>query len=126
MNVANAIEVEDLRRAFTRRAPRTLTRMFSRQRPRGGSNANGTGCGDSGKRPAALVAVDGITFDIRAGEIFGLLGPNGAGKTTTIKMLCTLLEPTSGTARVAGFDIAREPARVRASLGTALSGERSC
>ncbi len=125
MSVANAIEVDDLRRTFTRRAPGTLTRVFSRRRAAAGSNDNEAGCNNGGKRPAALIAVDGITFDIRVGEIFGLLGPNGAGKTTTIKMLCTLLEPTSGTARVAGFDIVREPARVRASLGTVLSGERS-
>ncbi|HOI38166.1 MAG TPA: ABC transporter ATP-binding protein, partial [Bacillota bacterium] len=118
MSVANAIEVDDLRRTFTRRAPGALTRMFSRRRAKACS-------GDDGRRPAALVAVDGISFGIRTGEIFGLLGPNGAGKTTTIKMLCTLLEPTSGTARVAGFDIVREPARARASLGTVLSGERS-
>jgi len=48
-------------------------------------------------------AVDGVTFEVRKGEIFGLLGPNGAGKSTLIRMLCTLTRPTSGTARVAGF-----------------------
>jgi ABC-2 type transport system ATP-binding protein len=58
-----------------------------------------------------------LTLEIRPDEIFGLIGPNGAGKTTTIKMLTTLLPPTSGTATVAGFDIVREPARVRRAIG---------
>ena len=64
-------------------------------------------------------------MQIEQGEIFGLLGPNGAGKTTTIRMLCTLLEPTSGTARVNGYDIVRQANQVRQSLGTVLAGERS-
>ncbi|HEY9765398.1 MAG TPA: ATP-binding cassette domain-containing protein [Chroococcales cyanobacterium] len=64
-----------------------------------------------------LEAVRGIDFSVEAGEIFGFLGPNGAGKTTTINMLCTLLAPSSGAARVAGFDIARERDRVRRSIG---------
>jgi ABC-2 type transport system ATP-binding protein len=72
-----------------------------------------------------LEAVVGISFDIKEGEIFGLLGPNGAGKTTTIKMLCTLLEPTSGTATVNGYDITRQAQQVRQSLGAILTGERS-
>jgi ABC-2 type transport system ATP-binding protein len=63
------------------------------------------------------VAVDRLDLSIAAGEIFGLLGPNGAGKSTAIKMLTTLLPPTSGTARVAGFDVAREPSRVRERIG---------
>jgi ABC-2 type transport system ATP-binding protein len=57
--------------------------------------------------------------------VFGLLGPNGAGKTTTIRMLCTLLEPTSGTAKVNGYDIRDQANQVRQSLGTVLAGERS-
>jgi ABC-2 type transport system ATP-binding protein len=69
--------------------------------------------------------VDGVSLKIEQGEIFGLLGPNGAGKSTTIRMLCTLLEPTSGTARVNGFDIRRQATQVRQSLGTVLAGERS-
>jgi ABC-2 type transport system ATP-binding protein len=72
-----------------------------------------------------FVAVDGVSFGIRAGEIFGLLGPNGAGKTTTIRMLCTLLEPTSGTATVNGYDVLRQTNLVRKSLGAVLTGERS-
>lgn len=62
-------------------------------------------------------AVDDISFTIPKGEVFGFLGPNGAGKTTTIKMLCTLLIPTSGIARVAGYDSAKEPDAVRSHIG---------
>jgi ABC-2 type transport system ATP-binding protein len=72
-----------------------------------------------------FTAVDGVDLQIRRGEIFGLLGPNGAGKSTTIRMLCTLLEPTSGTAHVNGFDIVSQANQVRQSLGTVLAGERS-
>src|SRR3989441_3450507 len=70
-------------------------------------------------------AVDGIDLRVEAGEIFGLLGPNGAGKTTTMKMLATLLIPTSGTIRVLGIDPLERPREVRARLGAMLSGERS-
>ena len=59
---------------------------------------------------AWFTAVDGVNLQIEQGEIFGLLGPNGAGKSTTIRMLCTLLEPTSGTARVSGFDVVKQAA----------------
>ncbi|MDE1768470.1 MAG: ATP-binding cassette domain-containing protein [Candidatus Micrarchaeota archaeon] len=62
-------------------------------------------------------AVNGISFVVKKGEIFGLLGPNGAGKTTTIKMLTTLLQPTSGNATVAGFDIRKQQNEVRKSIG---------
>ena len=72
-----------------------------------------------------FIAVDGVSLQIERGEIFGLLGPNGAGKSTTIRMLCTLLEPSSGTARVNGFDVVRQSNQVRQSLGTVLAGERS-
>ena len=65
-------------------------------------------------------AVDGIDLAVQRGEIYGFLGPNGAGKSTTVLMLTTLLPPTSGTATVGGFDIVREGARVRASIGAAL------
>ncbi len=64
-----------------------------------------------------LKAVDGISFKVKEGEIFGLLGPNGAGKTTTIKMLTTILPPTSGNAKVAGFDIKKDQNSVRRSIG---------
>jgi ABC-2 type transport system ATP-binding protein len=65
-------------------------------------------------------AVDGIHLRVAPGEIYGFLGPNGAGKSTTVLMLTTLLPPTDGTARVAGFDIRREGASVRAAIGAAL------
>ena len=64
-----------------------------------------------------LVAVNSLSISVEAGEVFGLLGPNGAGKTTVIKMLCTLLPPTAGTARVAGFDIRKQPMQVRRAIG---------
>jgi sodium transport system ATP-binding protein len=62
-------------------------------------------------------AVDGVSFECRPGEIFGLLGPNGAGKTTTLRILSTVLKPTSGRATVAGFDVVAQPQAVRASIG---------
>lgn len=64
-----------------------------------------------------IKAVDGISFDVKEGEILGFLGPNGAGKTTTLNMLSTLLRPTSGTATINGHDILREPDAVRHSIG---------
>jgi ABC-2 type transport system ATP-binding protein len=65
-------------------------------------------------------AVDGIDLQVAQGEIYGFLGPNGAGKSTTVLMLTTLLPPTAGTARVAGFDVVKEGPQVRASIGAAL------
>ena len=69
------------------------------------------------RRFGALEAVRGVSFTVEEGEAFGFLGPNGAGKTTTINMLCTLLRPTAGSARVNGFDVARERDAVRRSIG---------
>jgi ABC-2 type transport system ATP-binding protein len=69
------------------------------------------------RRFGEITAVDELSFHVAYGEIFGLLGPNGAGKSTTIKMLTTLLQATSGSASVAGFDVAREPAQVRRRIG---------
>src|SRR5271165_5900363 len=69
------------------------------------------------RRFGDLTALDHLDLQIPYGQIFGLLGPNGAGKSTTIKMLATLLEPTSGTARVAGFDILQTPSEVRRRIG---------
>jgi ABC-2 type transport system ATP-binding protein len=77
------------------------------------------------KVPKKVVAVDGISFSVPKGEIFGLLGPNGAGKTTTIKMLCTLITPTSGDAFVNGYSVARDQQKVRENLGVMLTGERT-
>jgi ABC-2 type transport system ATP-binding protein len=73
---------------------------------------------------SAVEALQGVTLEVRAGEIFGLLGPNGAGKTTLIKILTTLLLPTSGEARVNGYDLKRQENQVRASVGCMLMGER--
>jgi ABC-2 type transport system ATP-binding protein len=69
------------------------------------------------KRYAQVEAVRGIDLDVRAGEVFGFLGPNGAGKSTTISILCTLVKPTSGSASVAGVDVMKDPAAVRARIG---------
>ncbi len=67
-----------------------------------------------------IKAVDGINITVKTGEIFGFLGPNGAGKSTAVRMLTTLLRPTSGTATVAGFDVAKHPDEVRRRIGVAL------
>ncbi|WP_342373825.1 ABC transporter ATP-binding protein [Myxococcus stipitatus] len=69
------------------------------------------------RRFGAFTAVDDVSFDVGAGEIFGYLGANGAGKSTTIRMLCGLLKPTGGGARVAGFDVGLEPERVKTGIG---------
>ena len=70
--------------------------------------------------PGGIVAVDGIDLHVEEGEVFGFLGPNGAGKTTTVRMLTTLLRPTSGTATVVGYDLARDQHAIRRSIGVAL------
>jgi ABC-2 type transport system ATP-binding protein len=92
-----------------------------------GSSVNGT-AGSAGIEAVDLVrefkkgprAVDGINLRVEPGEIYGFLGPNGAGKSTTVLMLTTLLPPTAGTAKVAGFDIVTEGPKVRSSIGAAL------
>ncbi len=73
---------------------------------------------------AVVEAVRGISFEVPRGTIFGLLGPNGAGKTTTIKMLATLLIPTSGTAEVDGFDVEHDEVAVRRRLGVLFGGDK--
>ena len=72
---------------------------------------------DLTKRFGSFTAVDGISFSVSRGEVFGFLGPNGAGKSTTIRMLCGLLKPTSGSASVLGHDAARHARRLRAEIG---------
>ena len=72
---------------------------------------------DLARRFGEIDAVRGVTFDVARGQTFGFLGPNGAGKSTTISMLCTLLRPTSGRARVAGYDVVAERAEVRKRIG---------
>lgn len=69
------------------------------------------------KRFGELEAVKGVSFSVKEGEIFGFLGPNGAGKTTTINILCTLLKPTDGQAKVNGYDVIKERSQVRQSIG---------
>src|ERR671938_1695740 len=76
------------------------------------------------RKPLEVEAVRGISFAVERGELFGLLGPNGAGKTTTIKMLITLLLPTSGQARVLGHDVVDEPREVRKRIGYVFGGDR--
>src|SRR2546423_10495519 len=68
-------------------------------------------------RRGRVLAVDHISFEARPGEVFGLLGPNGAGKTTTMRILCTVLRPTGGVARVAGYDVLTQPSQVRQHIG---------
>ncbi len=78
-----------------------------------------------GREQSARVALDGVNLEGREGELFGLLGPNGAGKTTLIKILTTLLAPTTGVARVAGYDVLKEPHRVRPRINMVSGGEVS-
>ena len=96
----NTIEVKDLRRIYK------------------------TTIGVVRRKIKEVVAVDGITFDVNRGELFGLLGPNGAGKTTTIKMLTTLLIPTGGTAKILGYDVVDQANAIRARIGFIFGGER--
>ena len=95
-----AIEAHDLRRTY-----RTSTGTFRRRR-------------------IEIEAVRGISFSVLTGQIFGIVGPNGAGKTTTIKMLTTLLQPTSGRAQVLGFDVVHERQEVRRRIGYVVGGDR--
>src|SRR5919204_3481591 len=95
-----AIEAADLRRTY-----KTHTGTFRR-------------------RAKEIEAVRGISFAVEPGELFGLLGPNGAGKTTTIKMLITLLIPTSGRASVLGYDVVKDAREVRKRIGYVFGGER--
>jgi ABC-2 type transport system ATP-binding protein len=78
---------------------------------------------DLGHRYGERVALDGISFDVRAAEIFGLLGPNGSGKTTLFRILSTLMVPTSGSARIAGFDPATQPNQVRRRIGVVAQAQ---
>ncbi|MCX7747850.1 MAG: ATP-binding cassette domain-containing protein [Clostridia bacterium] len=70
-----------------------------------------------------VIAVDNVSFEVKKGEIFGLLGENGAGKTTTLRILATMLKPTSGTAEILGFDVVKNPEKVRLHIGILFGGE---
>ena len=72
------------------------------------------------RRFGAMTAIDGVDIDVREGEIYGFLGPNGAGKSSLVRVLCTLLSPSEGTATVAGYDVADHPEEVRIRIGAAL------
>jgi ABC-2 type transport system ATP-binding protein len=98
---------------------------------RGGEEMNAVQTFKLVKEFDGLVAVNGVDLEIKKGELFSLLGPNGAGKTTTIRMLCCLLKPTSGTASILGYDIAKEPFKVKELIGvspqdTILSERLNC
>src|SRR5438093_506121 len=95
-----AIELHDVRRVF-----RTSTGTLRRH-------------------TKEILALDGLSLDVAEGELFGILGPNGAGKTTTIKVLTTLLIPTSGSATVLGLDVVRDATEVRRKIGFVFGGER--
>jgi ABC-2 type transport system ATP-binding protein len=103
-----AIQIEGLAKTF-RQGRRTLLDRVAR-RP---------------DRRSEVPAVQGLDLTIEHAEIFGLLGPNGAGKSTTVRMIATLLEPTAGTIRVCGTDVAADAAAARGRLGVVLGGERS-
>jgi ABC-2 type transport system ATP-binding protein len=90
---------------------------MSRLRQGSGGQAPAIDARSLTRRFGEFVAVDNVSFDVRAGEIFGFLGSNGAGKSTTIRMLCGLLRPTSGTAVVGGVDVARDPEGVKRIIG---------
>jgi ABC-2 type transport system ATP-binding protein len=83
-----------------------------------------TSTGTFRRRSLDVEAVRGVNFGVQEGELFGLLGPNGAGKTTTIKMLITLLIPTSGSASVLGFDVVKDAREVRKRIGYVFGGDR--
>ena len=70
-------------------------------------------------RDGAVTALNGVSFDVPKGQVFGLLGPNGSGKTTIVRILSTILAPTGGSATVAGFDVVKNPDAVRRSIGLA-------
>lgn len=74
------------------------------------------------RRFGEVTAVDGVSFDLRRGEVFGLLGPNGAGKTTTVRMLCGLIPPSEGSLRIDGHDIGRDPLEARRRIGFVPDG----
>jgi len=106
---SQALVVENLHKVFFKSKGGFLGQVFGKRQ---------AGDGDR------IAAVDGVSFSVERGEVFGLLGPNGAGKTTTIKIISTLLRPTSGRVLVHGMDVDQHVQRVLSLIGTVLSGER--
>src|SRR5947208_2946537 len=94
-----------------------LTRTYRLPKKRKGTSPT--------EQPSEFTALDGVSLEVPQGELFGLLGPNGAGKTTLIKILTTLLAPTSGTAQVDGFDVLTDAARIRPRINMVSGGESS-
>src|SRR6058998_923736 len=102
---------------------RDLTRIFAGKKKRRIRRKRATGEGEDHLGP--VTALDQVSIQIRDGELFGMLGPNGAGKTTLIKILATLLLPTSGQAFVAGHDVAKDPFPIRQRINMVSGGETS-
>jgi ABC-2 type transport system ATP-binding protein len=102
-----------------------LTKRFAKKKHRGVFGFLRRNQQENKHKDDVTVALDKLNLSIRPGELFGLLGPNGSGKTTTIKCLSTILIPDEGTVTVNGFDIQKETAMVRASLGMVVGGERT-
>jgi ABC-2 type transport system ATP-binding protein len=99
---------------------RSLTRIFAGKRHLLRSRKRGS---EAEEPEGTVTALDGVTMQIKEGELFGLLGPNGAGKTTLIKILCTLLLPTAGQAYVAGYDVAKDVFPIRQRISMVCGGE---
>jgi ABC-2 type transport system ATP-binding protein len=94
-----------------------MTQVSTARDEAGGAGGAAISCRHLSRRFGAGVAVDDVSVEVRRGEVFGFLGSNGAGKSTTIRMLCGLLEPTSGTAMVGGIDVRRDPEGVKRRIG---------
>lgn len=137
-----AVEAIELGKSFPRKqvGRSIFKRLFGRKRakqsPVGASSRDETAAtaesavaegsiSTMGANGDTIVAVKGVSFEVRPGEVFGFLGPNGAGKTTTIRMLSTLLEPSTGNAYICGHDVGTEAMEARAKLGAVLAGDRS-
>lgn len=129
------VSAVDLRKHFPRKqvGKKLLGGWLGRRRteraeaaPAGAATATGEAAlAEADAQSDVIVAVDGVSFEVKPGEIFGFLGPNGAGKTTTIRMLATLLEPSSGQAFICGYDVTRQATEARRRLGAVLAGDRS-